>query len=121
MGDRPMAVFQIVRLHEPLFEYWLSFDGDVIRRKRKVSEASLWRRIEINRGPAVDGENFPADFWDGSDDSKPGSFKEYIGKSSLDEDAINSIEEYHQFPTLDIDEAVRLIEEDLYYVLKTLL
>jgi hypothetical protein len=121
MGYRPMAVFKIVRLHEPLFEYWLSFDGDVIGENRKVREASLWRKVEIHRGPAFDPENPPADLFDFMDDSKPGPFKEYIGKSNLDEDAVYSIEEYHKFPTLDIDEAVRLVKEDLYKVLETLL
>ena len=121
MGDRPMAVFEIVRLHEPLFEYWLSFDGDVIEKNCKISEASLWRRIEINRGPAYDPENPPADLFDGFDGDKSRPFKEYIGKANLEEDVINSIEEYHSFPTLDINEAVRLVQEDLYYVLETLL
>ena len=121
MGDRPMAVFEIVRLHEPLFEYWLSFDGDVIEENRKISEAKLWRRIEINRGPAYETENPPADFFDGFDGDKSRPFKEYIGKASLDEDVASSVGEYNSFPTLDIDEAVRLVREDIYHVLETLL
>ena len=121
LGDRPMAVLQIVRLHEPLFEYWLSFDGDVVRGKRKISEAKLWRRVEINRGPAYDPENPPADLFNGFDDDDSRPIKEYIGKANVDEDVANSIEEYHHFSTLDIDEAVRLVKGDLYQVLDSLL
>lgn len=106
LEERSMAIFKIVRLRQPLFEYVLSFDGDT-----KSEDARLWRHVNIHR-QLPDLDNLPDNFWDLGEDS--------LGKTFVDKDAADTIEEYNHF-TLDMDEAVCLIQEDFYEVCAKLL
>lgn len=77
--------------------------------------------MDIYRQP-LDPDNMPAGLfdWFDSDAATPpndGGF----GKANLAEEAINLVEEYESFPTLDINEAVRLVEDDFYWVCDRLL
>ncbi|MGY3091024.1 hypothetical protein ACVWYF_004088 [Hymenobacter sp. UYAg731] len=113
MEDRPVVVLKVVWQQTQLFEYWLSFDGDSDGR-----EASLWRKVDIYRAP-LDLKNLPAGFFDMDDLSV--SDDERFGKPNLAHSTIALVEEYESFHTLDMDEAVRLVQADFYWVCDTLL
>ncbi|AMJ66479.1 hypothetical protein [Hymenobacter sp. PAMC 26628] len=109
LEERSIGALKIVRLRQPLFTYWLSFDGDT-----EASDARLWRHVDIERQP-IDIDNLPDSFWD-----LDKLDEDSLGKTLVDKDAADSVEEYHYF-TLDMDEAVRLIQEDFYEVCAKLL
>ena len=129
MGNRRVALLTVVRSEVPLFEYWLSFDGD---SGIGTAEATIWRKLEIIRTGKLDLDNIPAGYIDSlkalfspsKDKSTPhfdrAAYMKTILKTTLDEDAIASLHEYVHF-NFDMDEVVRNVRKDLYEVCKTLL
>lgn len=103
LKDRPMATLIVRRRLKIVFEYWLSFDGDT-----KDEDASLWRKIDFDSTfPKLDFNNPPVNYFD--------SDLNVLNKKQ------KSVEQHAYFPTFDMNEAVRLVQDDLYLVFKALL
>lgn len=114
MADRRIATIRISRLQEPLFDYLISFDGD-----HEGGEACLYRKVAVIRTSEFTVENPDPHAFDFIETEIID--ENTVGTPSLDPNAICSIKEYASFPTLELDEVVRLVQEDFYLVCNTLL
>lgn len=118
MGYRAIATLRVVRNDIKLFEYFVTFVGST-----ETTEDRLWRNITINypqtkvplEEMSID-DIFPPEGQD-----YPPYHPPYHGKTTLDEDAIASLGEDMVFDIADMDEAARLVQEDLFEVMETLL
>lgn len=114
MADRRVVSIRIARLQEPLFDYLLSFDGD-----HAGGEAGLYRKVVIIDNSEFTLGNTPPPAADSEQTERVDA--DTPDEPSSDQDASHSIKEYAAFPTLDLAEVVRLVQEDFYLVCDTLL